>query len=117
MSDSEWVGDVHTLVVTSVRPPDGPLDSGDLEYEIQHPPTCKQERHGEGDHSYLDWACDVGWYEREGDLAFQLRYSGTPVTEPGTYQIQGWGRKSYYHEYGAYEYDGSIGLVPAGGEQ
>jgi hypothetical protein len=114
---SEWEGEPHTLIVRSVRPPDGPLDSGDLtDYEIQHAPGCKQEQHGEGDHAYMDWACDVAWYQREGDMAFCLSYSGTPVTEPGTYQIQDWGRKYYVHDYGAYEYDGGVGVVPAGGE-
>ena len=87
--DSEWYGEPHTLTVRSVRLPDGPFDDGDLgDYEIEHPPSCKQEQHGSGDHAYMVWACELGWWEAEDGLAGMLRYSGTPVTEPGTYRIQ-----------------------------
>ena len=55
------------------------------------------------------WTCDVAHIEGDG-LAFSLRYSGTPITEPGTYQIQGWGTKSYHHEMG-YEYDGGVAVM------
>jgi hypothetical protein len=110
VSDSEWYGEPHTLIVRSVRLPGGPLDDGELDYDLEHPPSCKQEEHGSGGHTYTAWTCDVAGHEDEG-LAFSLRYSGTPVTEPGTYRIQGWGRKTYYHEYGAYEYDGGVGVM------
>jgi hypothetical protein len=58
-----------------------------------------------------EWDCDVDRHEAEAGIAFSLRYSGTPITEPGTYKIQSWGRKTYYHSAGAYEYDGGIGLM------
>lgn len=108
---AEWYGEPHTLTVTSVRLPEGPFDDGDLEYEIEHPPTCQQEQRGDGDHTYPEWACEVAFNESECGLASSLRYSGTPITEPGTYQIQSWGRKDYIWDYGAYEYDGGIGMV------
>jgi hypothetical protein len=111
VSDSEWYGEPHTLIVHSVTPPAGPFDDGEIDCDIEHPPSCQEETHGEGAHSYTTYTCDVA--ETAGDigLPFSLRYSGTPVTEPGTYRIQGWGRKTYYHEHGAYEYDGGIGLM------
>jgi hypothetical protein len=107
---SEWEGAVHALIVREVGELDGaaiwPLHPI-LDYEVQHPWCCEQADRG----GYLDWNCDVAWHINESDLAFSLKYSGTPVTEPGFYLIQGWGRKSYYHDYGAYEYDGSIGVI------
>lgn len=109
-SAREWHGETHTLIVRSVRPPDGPLDDGELDYDIEHPPTCRQEEVGEGEHAYMAWTCDVAGHAGEG-LEFSLSYSGTPVTEPGTYQIQGWGRKIYVPDYGADEYDGGVGIV------
>ena len=111
MSNDEWYGEPHTLIVRAVHLPHGPLDDGCLDYDLEHPPSCKKETIGEGEHAYVQYACDVGWHERESDLPFSLRYSGTPITEPGTYQSQGWGRKTYYHESGAYEYDGGVGLM------
>jgi hypothetical protein len=110
VSDSEWYGDPHTLIVRSVRLPADPLDDGGLDYDLEHPPSCRQEERGGDEHGYMAWTCDVAHHEAEG-LAFSLRYSGTPVAEPGTYRIQGWGRKTYFHEYGAYEYDGGVGVM------
>jgi hypothetical protein len=111
MSDSEWYGEPHTLVVHSVRLPDGPFDDGEMECDLEHAPSCKEERWGEGERSYMAWTCDVAWHERESGLASTLRYSGTPITEPGTYRIQGWGRKYYVWDYGAYEHDGGVGVM------
>jgi hypothetical protein len=108
-SDSEWYGEPHTLTVSSVRLPAGDLDDGELEYEITHPPSCKQEeRRYPG---VLEYTCDVAHSESECGLAFTLRYSGTPVTQPGTYRIQGWGSKTWYHEHGAHEYDGGVAVM------
>jgi hypothetical protein len=109
VSDSEWHGEPHTLIVRSVTLPDGPFDDGEFDYDIEHPASCEQEEHGVL-HPYTTRTCDVARHEDDG-LAFSLRYSGTPITEPGTYQIQSWGRKTYFHEYGAYEYDGGVGVV------
>ena len=111
MSDSEWFGEAHTLTVHSVRLPDGLFDDGELDYDVEHPPSCRQEQYGEGERSYMEWACEFGWHEREGGLASNLRYSGTPVTAPGSYRAASWGRKYYVWDAGAYEYDGGIGLV------
>jgi len=107
----EWHGEPHTLIVRSVRPPDGPFDDGELDYDIEHPPSCKQEESGDGEHSYMVWTCDVAGHAGDVGLEFSLRYTGTPVTEPGTYRIQGWGRKTYVPDYGAYEYDGGVGVI------
>lgn len=108
----EWHGEPHTLVVRSVRPPDGPFDDGELDYDIEHPPSCKREDCGQpGRFEDMVWTCDVASTAGDVGLEFSLRYSGTPITEPGTYQVQGWGRKIYVPDYGAYEYDGGVGVV------
>ena len=109
-ADSEWYGEPHTLIVHEVIPPSGPFDDGELEYDLEHPPSCKQETDGEGEHSYTYWTCDVARDEEACGLAFSLRYSGTPVTEPGTYRIQGWGRKTHHWDLGD-EYDGGVGVI------
>ena len=111
MSDSEWEGEPHVLTVTSVTLPVGRWDDGELEYEIEHPPSCGEEEHASGGVTWLEPACELAWHEREGGLAGILRYSGTPVTEPGTYRIQSWGRKYYVWDAGAYEYDGGIAVM------
>jgi hypothetical protein len=110
-SDSEWYGEPHTLTVSSVRLPVADLDDGELEYEITHPPSCKQEERRYGDVTVMEWVCDVAGNERECGLPFTLRHSGTPVTQPGTYRIQGWGTKTWYHEHGAHEYDGGVAVM------
>jgi hypothetical protein len=115
---SEWHGEPHTLTVREVTLPDGPFDDGGLgDYDLEHPSSCKQEEQDWGGVTTLEYTCDVAHQEREGGLASSLRYSGTPVTEPGTYQIQGWGNKSYYYEYGAWEYDSGVGVTGPDGEQ
>jgi hypothetical protein len=107
--DQEWTGRTHILTVRSVRLPDGPLDDGALEdYDIRHPRACKQEKHHLG---YWHHTCDVAHDEEESGLSFSLRYSGTPITEPGVYRIQGWGAKYYSWECGAYEYDAGVGVI------
>jgi hypothetical protein len=110
VTGSEWYGEPHTLIVRSVTPPEGQFDDGELDYDIEHPASCKQELCGEGDHAYMIWTCDLAQNEAESGLPFCLRYSGTPVTEPGTYRIQAWGRKDYFWESG-WEYDGGIGVM------
>ena len=105
MSDNEWYGEPHTLIVHAVTPPDGPFDDGELDYDLEHPATCKQEA---GDFATY-WTCDVAQFAGDSGLEFSLRYSGTPITEPGTYRVQGWGNKSWT-ELG-YEYDGGVGVM------
>lgn len=111
MSGSEWYGEPHTLIVRAATPPDGLFDDGELDYDLEHPPSCTQEACGDGEHSYRAYTCDVATHIAEGGLEFSLRYSGTPVTEPGTYRIRDWGRKIYDHYNGADEYDGAVGVM------
>lgn len=111
MSNDEWYGEPHTLIVHSVRLPGGPLDDGELEYDLEHPESCTEEAVGDGADACTQYTCEVAYHERESGLPFTLRYSGTPITEPGTYRIESWGRKTWYHDYGAYEYDGGVGLM------
>jgi hypothetical protein len=119
VSNDEWFGEPHTLIVHEVTPPDGPFDDGDLDYEIEHPPSCTKTVHtyefacADGESPTVEeWDCDVFTHETEAGLAGTLRCSGTPVTEPGTYQIQSWGRKiSVWDAIGGYEYDGGVGLM------
>lgn len=107
---TEWFGEPHTLTVLSVEPPSGPFDDGELEYEIEHPATCKVETRGAGEHAYDEHVCDIAHNIDAVGLACSLRYSGTPITEPGTYRIQGWGTKTYFPQAG-WEYDTGIGVM------
>jgi len=112
MSKDEWFGEPHTLIVRSVTEPLGKFDAGDMDYDLEHPPSCKQETVGEGEHSYTEYTCDVAFDERECGLAYSLRYSGTPITEPGTYRIQKWDRKiPVWDSISGYEYDGGVGVM------
>ena len=108
MSDSEWFGAPHILTVRAVHLPHGPLDDGCLDYDLEHAPSCRQEPSAGG--HYLYWTCDVAFHEVSSGLASSLRYSGTPITEPGTYRIQVWGRRACYYGAG-YEYDGGVGVM------
>ena len=110
MTESEWYGEPHTLIVHAVHAPHGPLDDGCLDYDLEHPPSCREETIGEGEHSYTQYTCDVAHDEDACGLPFSLRYSGTPITEPGTYRIQAWGRKCHYWDLGD-EYDGGVGVM------
>ncbi len=96
-------GEPHTLTVYR--------EDGELHYDLEHPQSCQQEdRDG-----YAEYTCYIAWQEGNADLFETLDYSGTPVTEPGTYQIQGWTREitSYY---GGREYDAGISLIQDGGD-
>jgi hypothetical protein len=111
-ADSEWFGKPHTLIVHTVTAPLGEFDDGGLDYDIEHPPSCKQEeRDYKGGVTRLEYTCDVAGIVDGAGLPFSLRYSGTPITEPGTYKIQGWGRKTYYFDCGAYEYDTGVAVM------
>ena len=113
MSEDEKFGAPHTLIVRSVQPPAGQFDDGEIEYDLEHPPACKQEEMNWHGVPGLEWTCDVAHQEREAGLASSLHYSGTPITEPGTYRIQGWSRK-YWTQLG-YEYDSAVGVIDDGG--
>lgn len=110
MTDDEWYGEPHTLIVREVTPPSGEFDDGEMDYDLEHPPSCQQEERYDG--HLLVYACDVARNETECGLAASLRYSGTPITEPGTYRIQGWGRKiTVWDSISGYEYDGGVGVM------
>jgi len=113
--ETEWHGETHTLTVT--------LDEDGLSYDLEHPASCTKKVYRyefatlDGSEPVVEeWDCDVAYHEAESGLFESLSYSGTPVTEPGTYRIQGWGRKIYAPAYGAYEHDAGVGVIPAGGE-
>lgn len=93
---NEWLGDPHTLIVRAVHAPHGLLDHGCLDYDLEHPSSCGQEeRDYGGGVTVQEYICDIAYIERDSGLAGPLRYSGTPVTEPGVYQVQAWGSKSW----------------------
>jgi hypothetical protein len=109
MRDSESFGEPHTLTVH--------VDDDGLYYDLEHPPTCTKTvykyeyaAYDGSDPTVEEWDCDVAWHEGETGLFESLDSSGTPVTEPGTYRIQGWSRKTYYHGRG-YEHDAGVGVM------
>ena len=105
--EDEWFGEPHTLTVHEVTPEDGTLYEDSLgDYDLEHSSSCKQEEHHLG---YTRYTCAVTDRAEECGLPWTLNYSGTPITEPGTYRIQAWGRKCWT-ELG-YEYDGGVGLM------
>lgn len=108
----EHYGEPHILVLHSFEPPTGQFDDGDMEYEIEHPSSCEQvEVRGFDGETWLTWAnCEIQAELEHIELPFTLKYSGTPITEPGRYRVQSWHSRSYIYEYG-YEYDGGIGVM------
>jgi hypothetical protein len=110
MPDSESFGEPHTLTVY--------FDGDELTYDLEHPQSCTKKVYayefacyGGESPTVEEWDCDVAWQEGESGLFESLSYSGTPVTEPGTYRIQGWSRKYYVPAYGAYEHDSGVGVM------
>lgn len=102
----EWEDpEPHVLTVTGVIPPAEQFDSGELEYTLEHLPTCPIYDYTTKD-SYI---CGVAHSEEDG-IAFSLDYSGTPITKPGRYLIKAWGRRIPHWEYGD-EYDGGVMVV------
>jgi hypothetical protein len=111
VSEDEWYGEPHTLIVY--------FDGDELTYDLEHPPTCTRKVYtyefacyGGESPTVEEWDCDVAQHQAEAGLLETLGYSGTPVTEPGTYRIQGWGRK-IWTECGG-EYDGGVGVMQPG---
>jgi len=86
--EGKSVGEVHTLVVRVVGDHEPhPVTAYEKcrnfeDYEIEHLPTCEVR--------YGMYACHVGFEERDLCIRWTLEFSGTPVTEPGTYRIQAW---------------------------
>lgn len=101
-------GPVHTLIVHDVGDDDEPFHINEFaDFEVIHPEEC--ERYHDEVWDMERYRCGVGWNIDEGGLRWPLRYAGTPVTEPGTYQIQAWAET--YKNFEGTEYDGGIGLV------
>jgi hypothetical protein len=117
MSEEEWEGPVHEIVVTEVSPPDpgDPYKVWELdEYEIKHLPECPQvllTQSSDDDHPVYRFDCALEDMASESSIGFTLAYSGTRITKPGTYKIRYWGNKTYCYDYGAYEYDAGICLA------
>jgi hypothetical protein len=109
-ADQEWAGEPHILIVHSVSSlPGRTFLSAELDYDLEHPQSCALGDIGYGDYC-LGYTCAVAWNEQECGLAESLHYSGTPITEPGTYAIQAWGRKFYVFGAG-YEYDSGVAVI------
>lgn len=102
-------GPVHTLIVRKVGDP--PYDRSNTDefelFRVVHPGECKA--HFDEVFRCTEYDCGVGWNQREIGLRWSLAYSGCPITEPGTYQIQAWADTIRGFDY--VEYDGGVGLV------
>lgn len=96
-------GPIHKLIVHEVGEPYGPLSTEEFEeYEIEHP-GCKYNPDAER------YDCGVAFNEQEGGVRWSLHYVGTPVNEPGEYQIQAWAETYRGFEYT--EHDGGIAVI------
>ena len=86
-----WTGDTHILLLTEVR--EDEFGYVEWEYELLHPPVCKQvpDELGvyEGEVILTKFDCDVAWHEYQESLADAISYSGSGVTQPGSYRIRG----------------------------
>jgi hypothetical protein len=113
----DWEGEIHTLTVHSMLPPEEWLgDDPEFDFDIDHPASCKRTEEDWGNGiTIVSWDCEVQTQGVDDGLAFSLSYSGTPVTEPGIYKIRGWGTK-YWTECGD-EYDGGVVIVDDTGTQ
>jgi len=73
------------------------------EWEIIHPLGCSPGH------------CNVDYQIENTGLRWSLNYSGTPITEPGGYEIAAWFDKiTLAPHIGGAEYDASIALVEDG---
>lgn len=96
-------GPVHKLIVHSVGDPYGPLSTDEFEdFDIEHP-GCTYNLDAER------YDCGVGYTVCEGGARWSLYYVGTPVNEPGEYQIQAWAE--IYRGFEYTEYDGGIAVI------
>jgi hypothetical protein len=97
-------GPVHTLIVNEVGEQD---ESEFADYEIEHPAECKTEHD-----DMLDcerYVCAVAFNVDNVGLRWAMHYSGSAITEPGTYKIQAWAET--YRGFDFVEHDSGIGLV------
>ena len=101
-------GPVHKLTVHKVGQPYGPFDTSEFEdYEIEHPPECKTVHDDMLD--CMRYECGVAYNVEGAGARWSLKYTGTPVTEPGEYRIQAW--SEVYRGFDYAEHDGGIALV------
>lgn len=107
--DTNGRGDIHVLIVKDVG--DDEYDFAD--YEVIHKPECYRGRPFPEDLVYAnETVCGVGFnLDQAGDLKWQLKYAGTPVTHPGVFKIESWFEVHQGGPWGPAEYDGGIGLV------
>lgn len=108
MSGDEGTGHPHTLIVHAIHPSWMYPGDATWDYDLQHPPACKQEMHH---HGYMHYTCDVAHWEEECGLEYAMKESGTPITEPGTYRIQGWWHRYHAPYYGTVEHNAGVALV------
>lgn len=102
-------GSAHSLIVHAVGWPYGPLDEDDVEYDLQHLPSCTStEEEAWGGLTVTVWDCAVAWTASEIGLAYAL---DTPVTKPGTYTVQAWSAE-YWTDCGT-EYDAGLAVTAA----
>lgn len=104
-------GPIHKLIIHEVGEDDEPFHVNDFaDYEVEHPVECKreQDRDTRGRFAYAYYRCGVQHNLDNIGTRFSLSYSGTPVTEPGEYQIQAWAETYRGFEYT--EYDGGLAL-------
>lgn len=102
------VGPVHKLIVRDVGDDDDFHTTEFEDYEIVHPDD-EPEIPTDG-----IYRCAIDFNLDNVGLRFALQYTGTPVTEPGEYQIQAWAETIRGFDYT--EYDGGIALVEAKGD-
>lgn len=105
----------HVLVVRNVGEPYGDFSTDEFaDYEVEHHADCPTEMVTgyKGEEPYTIHNCGVGFEEREGgSLRWSLKYSGTPIENPGRYLIEPWFESYYVWDYGCYEHDGGVALV------
>lgn len=96
-------GPVHKLIVHEVGDDDAPYYINDFEdYEVEHTSECECSNDGW-------WRCGVGNIVENVGVRFSLRYSGTPVIEPGEYHVQAW--SVTYRGFDCTDYDGGIAVI------
>lgn len=96
----------HKLIVRRVGDSDWDFE----DYEIEHLPTCPHYVVSDAPEPYDIYQCDVGYEQaNNGDVKWSLKYSGTPVTEPGEYWIAAWFETIRGFDYT--EYDGGLHLL------
>lgn len=109
--DATFGKDPHVLIVHKAGEPYGPLSIHDWEqWEVVHHKDCPKAL----DHYFWEttiwcYSCWMGEEVSENGLRHSLRYSGTPVDDPGIYLIDTWAE--IYKGYEYTEYDSGVSIV------